>query len=1679
MAANPFDSYLPARLRGGGTTPAVPGAVTRGNDLDRYLPERLRTGAKAVEEEESSPSLLSRAGSVLHGVGDVVSSPFRGLGMLATGIQEELADTPAEQSRLTVRPDASLWDKALGVDVNAPNPAQLAVEGYKALPQFLAGQADISGPSGIRGEDEVTRRGFERGHASLARAEAVAEPLAELGFQFATDPAMVGLGALGAAGKFGRAAGRGIAASFVPGMVEGAREQGQEFLRAGAEEGYLSPAALRAGVGALTMGGMALGTGLHAAGIGGHGTTERGKVEEVARATEIDPLEGTALEMQRARLAQELAGEPLISPVVDPLRPVADAAAPPVEARRPPADLAAMERARVEAAAALEAPLAPEPLPVEAVAAPIAVSPVEALAPRPELAAPEVPLERLIPEQQSAAPPESPSSPAADPLPAPGPSSPVREAIAPEFPVKPEAALLAGESAPVVLPESLAPEMRVAGAERRVETGPVEIERRVADRRAQIAAEHPDLPPKALDMLAKAEVERETERVRADEAETDPITRLPTRAVFERKLKTHNGGVASLDVSGLKFVNDNLGGHPTGDKFLRALGEAAKAEPGVEVARIGGDELGLLAESEAAADAASRSIQERFAKAKFGARLPDGTQVEYTGGRVDYGAGKYEAQTGPADFERADTRLYEARQAAVASGERSSTPGSRPRGLVEVPAGGERVPGDAPAGDKALTPRPGEPAPAPLPPSKPLIDGDAALARMQERAAKLGKDTANFGGLDVVAKNLGDMAVYGASLIERGARNFAQWSKEMVSTIGEHIVPHLKELWTKAQETWQSHRAAMDARYGPSEQGAFKFGKVEPLPPESAIPAAAAPPPIEPPGPPPKPRPVRPIPEPLKAVPAPDTVLGKEGRAAAIRAANADIGPAAEGKPPSTAINFERIGTADHVKDMQGRIVGALKEQLGEAKGYRSWEQAREKALASGLTEKDFVRMMRDKEGVSDHVIEAGRMMREESAKVAAGKIEQAAELKRSGGDETKVLEAQREADAAVAKHAAVTWATVRAGSEAGRALAIHAKLSEGLTPSERFFKRALREVPLMSEAQRNALAKAVVKNDPAEIAKITREAFKPSLTDKFLEYWKAGLVSGPPTIAGNFLGNALFETWRTVERGAAGVADAAYSAATGAERTRYAGEALKAMTSLRTSIPRAASVFWDVLKDPRADFDLTGETRVEHAVPKIGGRTGEVIRTPFRVLKAFDEAAKHVARQNELFAQSYRMAKLEKAGNVNARMAEIVKSTGEYQEAVRARKAGATLTPEQRATLADPRAQKIAQSMEDAALNSTFQDQAGKITQGILLMRGTNPLWEIILPFVKTPSRILSAGLERTPLGFAKVWKGVHEGTLKDRGQIVDAMVKPMMGTMLGLGFVAAAKEGLLTGSGPADPKERRLLEATGWQPFSIKVGDQYYSYKRMEPLATTLGLAADFVEASNEERGKLAEKIQAAVVDNITSKSYLQGVANFGELLADPKRYAGTFLKGLEGSLVPNVVAKVASALDDKVRDTRGPLGPIAARLPGVSRLLETRKGATGEEITRPGTALERLASPLPRTTAKDAPLERELLSVGYAPSSPGRTLTVPHTQGKLKVELTPDEYAVMQDYDRQASERIRKALRAPGYRALDPEERRRYVERIYRDAGTAARRDVMRRTTFKTRAQARMKELREARA
>lgn len=178
---------------------------------------------------------------------------------------------------------------------------------------------------------------------------------------------------------------------------------------------------------------------------------------------------------------------------------------------------------------------------------------------------------------------------------------------------------------------------------------------------------------------------------------------------------------------------------------------------------------------------------------------------------------------------------------------------------------------------------------------------------------------------------------------------------------------------------------------------------------------------------------------------------------------------------------------------------------------------------------------------------------------------------------------------------------------------------------------------------------------------------------------------------------------------------------------------------------------------------------------------------------------------------------------------------------------------------------------------------------------------------------------------------------------------------------FAVMAANGQLTGAGPKDKETRNLLLDTGWLPYSLKIGDAYIEYKRLDPFATLLGTMADFYTAARlsgpEEQGALeswAMSAVLAVANNVTNKTYMTGMKNLvdGVLSGDldkvqrvMQRYAASF--------IPAAVAQggdfLASGDDPAMREVRSIGDAILNRMPYFGNELDPVRNFMGEPVRR----------------------------------------------------------------------------------------------------------------------------------
>lgn len=234
------------------------------------------------------------------------------------------------------------------------------------------------------------------------------------------------------------------------------------------------------------------------------------------------------------------------------------------------------------------------------------------------------------------------------------------------------------------------------------------------------------------------------------------------------------------------------------------------------------------------------------------------------------------------------------------------------------------------------------------------------------------------------------------------------------------------------------------------------------------------------------------------------------------------------------------------------------------------------------------------------------------------------------------------------------------------------------------------------------------------------------------------------------------------------------------------------------------------------------------------------------------------------------------------------------------------------------------------------------------------------------------------------------------------------LLGTTFASGIAAMYMGGMVTGRGPSDKKLRGQMMDAGWLPYAIKVGDTYYSYKRLEPVATIIGLVADVSQTLEEvpddrvaDVGDVAMATATALAANLTNKSYAKGLADFTNAITSPGEALENWAKGLATRFVPNVIRDVENIVDPTFSEVRGIHDAMIAKIPYLASDLEPRRNILGEPIERAKklgegavaslTGSERigaLVSPFSIVQVgqgSDA-LKSELASLEYAFSMPG---------------------------------------------------------------------------------------------
>lgn len=564
---------------------------------------------------------------------------------------------------------------------------------------------------------------------------------------------------------------------------------------------------------------------------------------------------------------------------------------------------------------------------------------------------------------------------------------------------------------------------------------------------------------------------------------------------------------------------------------------------------------------------------------------------------------------------------------------------------------------------------------------------------------------------------------------------------------------------------------------------------------------------------------------------------------------------------------------------------------------------------------------------------------------------------------------------------------------------------------------------------------------------------------DKVLEFYKAGLLGWPSEIA-NISSNALFRGTRFVEDTLAGLFDAgAHKLGLKKSRDFYLGEGAVSLRAMRRATLEGLR---PLLESEGKLFKLDGGDLAKMleqgalaqdlmmAGGAIGGKMGNFFRFHFDSMQNWDTFSKLISKTDSLYRDVYRG--LQKTGDDEVKWLTKRKRPGESMIDATERIVGEIR--ENQANLSKGLAHDgglLYHSMEmlkradDAAQKDTFQADLGATGRGVQNLLREHPWMQFLVPFFRTPTNILKETWDRTPAGFGKLALKWNKLTPAERTQ---SLAKATLGSTIMGTMATLAATGEITGGGPLSFEEREALQATGWQPYSFRAGDQWVSYQRLEPLASLVGMAADAIEAGRngdmDTMSGAMQKLADSVAENLTNKTFLSGLSSLTGAISDPKRELGNFVKQQQQAMIPNSLGFVpfghlARAIDPIYREAEPmTLAAWQAKVPFMSQGLAPSYGPTGEERVRPGTAVERAASPFARRPVVEGPKARgseELVRMGAVPKTPMRYWTSP--QG-FRVPLKPEERVVLAKALEEATTTIgQRLVNDPAYKNLPKNE------------------------------------------
>jgi hypothetical protein len=296
-------------------------------------------------------------------------------------------------------------------------------------------------------------------------------------------------------------------------------------------------------------------------------------------------------------------------------------------------------------------------------------------------------------------------------------------------------------------------------------------------------------------------------------------------------------------------------------------------------------------------------------------------------------------------------------------------------------------------------------------------------------------------------------------------------------------------------------------------------------------------------------------------------------------------------------------------------------------------------------------------------------------------------------------------------------------------------------------------------------------------------------------------------------------------------------------------------------------------------------------------------------------------------------------------------------------------------------------------------------------------------------------------------------EGTAAFKEEkIPEFYAQQVMGAGLMMATYGMVESGMITGHYSTDPATRNRQIASKVPEMSIRIGDRWVSYNRVEPFSTIMGLVVDGMQALKEGRMKGEDPgvsdITKIVGVNLLDKTFTEGLGKAMLAIQESDRYGAAYAVSLTNPVVPAVVNQIARIQDPVQRETKDPeltnwiMNNLQARIPGIREQLPVATNVVGQERQISGTVTGIQNVPVNQDSINKL-FQNPYLSVG----------TMQRTIGGL--DLDTNQYAQMQatvgQYTNQALSYL---ADNPGFTAMPQSIQADLVKGIITDIRTQVR-------------------------